>query len=692
MKITVLSSIVFLMGNCALSAQITVDDTGYTDEELVSDVLIDSDCAETSNYSSFTGTDQNINGIAYFESNGSDFPFEKGIILSTGRARDARGPNTGIKDSGTENWPGDIELIKITNTGNLFNASFLQFDFIPLTNSISFNFLFASEEYQENYQCIYSDVFAFILTDSNGVSTNLAIVPGSNEPVRATTIRPGVAGQCSARNIDFFDKINDENDPISFHGQTKSLTAESPVTPGETYTIKLVISDNQDSQVDSAVFLEAGSFSLGYDLGEDRTVANGNPVCIGDSIPLDVTVEGVQDYRWYNDGSEITAWAGNPRIDLIESGQYRVDLIFSENCVSEGTLKAEFITAPEIEVMPEDLTACDIDGDGTEIFDLSVNGARMLGAQDPDIYAVTYFTSLADAEAFVNPVENTDNYTGDTTETIYARLSSGQSCSKIAPFQIKVQGLDFETSLKTDYVLCLNAEGTILDPLPALDTALSPSQYTFEWYSESIAPENRIAGATGPLFTASTAGTYHVVLVNLEYGCEFSITTTVSISQQPEKFGVQFVSDLFTDNNVIEITAEGNSNYLYAVDDQNFGTSNRFENLTAGEHTAYVTDVDLCSVLSEEFLVVDYPRFFTPNGDGTNDIWQIVGFPEIDKAEIGIFDKFGTLLYEYDHIRNVGWDGTVNNIRMPASDYWFRISYIKDDVKKQFKSHFTLKR
>src|SRR5680860_22145 len=690
MKIGVLVICIFFMGNYALFGQIKVDDSGYTVEELVRDVLINSNCAETSNYSSFTGTEQNVNGIGYFNANNTDFAYKEGIILSTGRASDAKGPNTGINDSGTENWPGDKDLIAVTNTGNLFNATYIQFDFVPLTNSISFNFLFASEEYQENYQCIYSDVFAFILTDSQGVSRNLAIVPGTNQPVRATTIRPGIEGQCDARNTDFFGKINGANDPISFHGQTESLKAESLVTPGESYTIKLVISDNQDSQVDSAVFLEAGSFSLGYDLGEDRTVATGNPACIGDNIPLNATVEGVQDYRWYKDGSEVTQWAGNPKVNLTENGRYRVDLIFSASCISDGDLTAEFIVPPKINEMPEDLTACDIDGDGSETFDLSVNGIRMMGTQDSAIYMVTYFVSEVDAQNFTNPIENPGNYETQGAETIYARLSSGRSCYEIAPFQLKVQGLDFESALKASYILCFDKDGGKLEPLPVLDTGLSPSNYTFIWYTDTISDENRIADATGPSLTASILGTYHVLLQNLEFGCEFSIATEVLPSRQPEVFEVDFVTDIFSDSNTIEIKAQGESPYLFAVDDGEFGTSNRFEDLSAGEHVAYVTDSENCSVLSEEFLVVDFPRFFTPNGDGTNDIWQIVGFPEIEKAEFAVFDKYGTLLYQFNN--GSGWDGTANGRRMPASDYWFRITYVKDNVPKEFKSHFTLKR
>lgn len=686
----VLIFIALLLCTVGLFGQFQVDDTNYTVEELVRDVLVDSNCAETSNYTSFTGTSQNVNGIGYFNANRTDFPYEEGIILSTGRVRDAIGPNIGINDSGDEEWPGDDELRAITNTINLFNATFIQFDFVPLTNSMSFNFLFASEEYQENFQCIYSDVFAFILTDSNGVSTNLAIIPNTDLPVRATTIRPGITGECSPRNRSFFDKINDGGSAISFHGQTKSLKAESFVNPGEKYSIKLVISDNQDSQVDSAVFLEAGSFSLGLDLGVDRTVINGNPACIGETIELDVSVTGVQDYRWYKDDVEVLQWAGNAQVDLIEEGNYRVDLIFSGTCLSTGNLAVEFIAPPEVKQTPLDLTTCDIDANGQESFDFLANGNRILGDQDATVYQVTFYTSEVDAIGYSNPLSNMRDYMTSSLETIYARISSRNSCYEIVSFQLKIQGLDFETSLEEEYVLCLDSLGNTLDPLPLLDTGLIPSDYIFTWYKESIAPENLIADAIVPFYAASSVGEYHVVLQNLKFGCEFSISTQVVFSQQPDVFNVVFVSDLFTNNNTIDIIVEGNSTYRYSVDDGPFGSANRFENLSAGEHIAAVTDSYGCSILSQEFIVVDFPRFFTPNGDGNNDTWNIVGFPEIEKSEVSIFDKYGTLQYKFSN--GIGWDGTSNGRKAPSSDYWFRISYMKDDLAKEFKSHFTLKR
>ncbi|MUH37866.1 gliding motility-associated C-terminal domain-containing protein [Zobellia amurskyensis] len=687
----ILGFLLVLLSSYGLLGQISVDVANYSVEKLVKDVLINSNCAETANYTSATGTTEGLNGIGYFEANGSDFPYEEGIVLSTGQAKFAEGPNDDIHDAGSKEWVGDADLKAITGSDILFNASYIQFDFVPHTNHISFNFLFASEEYQENFQCTFGDVFAFILTDSNGVSTNLAIIPNSKLPVSVTTIRPGVEGECVGRNLPYFDKINGDDSAISFHGQTTSLTAESPVVPGDSYTIKLVIADNRDSQVDSAVFLEAGSFNLGYDLGEDRTVANGNPACITETIALDATVGGVVDYKWYKDNVEIIGWSGISKVDVVDSGEYRVELVFSESCVASGTLSAEFIPAPVIVQAPDPLVFCDVDGSAGEIVNLTVNDESILGGQDSVIYGVTYYLSSEDAAAFENAIENPEAFElKNASETIYARISSGNSCYEITPFEVKLLGLDFQSELQEEYILCVDAIGKTIDPLPLLNTGLSIADYEFTWYKESISPENEIVGATDASYSANEEGAYIINLKNRELGCSFSLSTQVVTSHQPNVFEVAFVSDPFTDNNTIDIIAEGDGTYLYSVDDANFSSENRFENLTAGEHTAYVTDIYNCSTLSEEFVVVDFPRFFTPNGDGVNDVWSIVGFPQIEDADVSIYNQYGMLLHQLNG--NIGWDGTFNGKIAPSSDYWFRVDYTKDGERKEFKSHFSLKR
>nr|MUH38594.1 gliding motility-associated C-terminal domain-containing protein [Zobellia laminariae] len=691
LKMKILGFLVLLLSSIGLRAQINVDVTTYSVEELVKDILINSNCAETGNYTSKTGTAEGVNGIGYFDANSSGFPFEEGIVLSTGRAKLAEGPNDDIHNSGSDEWLGDADLKSITGSDLLFNASYIQFDFVPQTNSISFNFLFASEEYQENYQCTFGDVFAFILTDSKGVSTNLAVIPNNKLPVSVTTIRPGVTGECNSKNLSYFDKINGDDSAISFHGQTVSMTAESLVVPGDSYTIKLVIADNRDSQVDSAVFLEAGSFSLGYDLGDDRTVASGNPACVNETIALDATVVGVDDYVWFKDDVEIAAWSGLSTVDVTEGGEYRVELVFSESCVATGTLEADFISVPVNIEEPDSLIFCNVDGGDGKIVDLTVNDKLILGAQDSQIYQVTYYLSLEDAEAYQNAIETPEAYEiTNASETIFTRISSGNSCYKTSSFEVELLGVDFESGLEEEYILCLDSNGSTIDPLPVLNTELLTSEYGFTWYKDSISPENLITGATDAFYTANEEGTYVVNLLNKELGCQFSLSTQVVTSPQAEVFEVVFVSDPFTDNNTIDIMAEGDGSYLYSVDDSDFSSGNRFENLTAGEHTAFVTDIHNCSTLSKEFTVVDFPRFFTPNGDGDNERWSIVGFAGMEDPNVSIYNQYGMLLFQLSG--NDSWDGTFNGKIVPSNDYWFRVEYTKDGERKEFKSHFSLKR
>ena len=92
-------------------------------------------------------------------------------------------------------------------------------------------------------------------------------------------------------------------------------------------------------------------------------------------------------------------------------------------------------------------------------------------------------------------------------------------------------------------------------------------------------------------------------------------------------------------------------------------------------------------------MVMDYPLFFTPNGDGYNDTWNIVGIAMQPNAKIYIFDRYGKLLKQLSPI-GTGWDGTFNGELVPTSDYWFTVEYNepKTGASKQFKAHFTLKR
>ena len=138
-----------------------------------------------------TGASTNENGIAFFEEPTGAFPFSEGLLLASGDANGAAGPNTNTGfSSGSISWDGDTDLT--TLAGNLtYNATTIEFNFVPYSTEISFRFLMASEEYGDSwFECNYSDVFAFFLTHPDGTVSNLAVLPGTTTPVLVTTVHP----------------------------------------------------------------------------------------------------------------------------------------------------------------------------------------------------------------------------------------------------------------------------------------------------------------------------------------------------------------------------------------------------------------------------------------------------------------------------------------------------------------------
>lgn len=165
----------------------------------------------------------------------------------------------------------------------------------------------------------------------------------------------------------------------------------------------------------------------------------------------------------------------------------------------------------------------------------------------------------------------------------------------------------------------------------------------------------------------------------------------------PEFAGVDILDtnlSIDPDINNVEILVNGNSEYEYALNGGEFQDEAVFNDIPPGMNTVIINDKNGCGTTEEEFLMVAYPKFFTPNGDGVNETWNIRGIETLGSPVVFIFDRYGKLLKQLD--ATSAWDGTFNGRRMPSSDYWFRFEY--DDsvdnvvVAKTRKTHFTLKR
>lgn len=265
----------FLMMSSICIGQITIAES-YSAQELVEDVLIGNPNFPSSNFAMSTGSDfGDVNGVAAFNKNATDFAFS-GIVLTSGSVTNVPGPNTDLLSEGNISWPGDADLENVTGATNTNNASSLQFDFVPAVSQISLEFIMASEEYNQNFECSYGDAIAFILMNNDtGVSENIALIPDDNSPIEATNVHPEVSGQCAAINEAYFGTYNfmpfqNENEAlINYNGQTVTFLNIGDLIIGDTYTLKIVIADETDTAYDSALFVRGGSFGAYPVMEED---------------------------------------------------------------------------------------------------------------------------------------------------------------------------------------------------------------------------------------------------------------------------------------------------------------------------------------------------------------------------------------------------------------------------------------
>uniref|UniRef100_UPI0026124C0C T9SS type B sorting domain-containing protein n=1 Tax=uncultured Winogradskyella sp. TaxID=395353 RepID=UPI0026124C0C len=338
------------------------------------------------------------------------------------------------------------------------------------------------------------------------------------------------------------------------------------------------------------------------------------------------------------------------------------------------------------------------DGDTTNDsvqFDLTSQDIFVLDGQDATNYVVTYYATLEDANLKVNPLptlyENVVN-----PQVIYGRVDNDTPdvvtgndtsvCYAIAEVSLEVNPLP-EFDLDDEYILCINTNGSeILDPL-VIDTFLSTSDYSFVWTYEGV----DITGATEATLMPTAGGIYGVTITNLITGCENTDDTLVTESEPPS-LTIEQLTQAFAENHVLQVVlGDEIGEYEFSLDGGPWQDELIFSNVSSGEHEIVARDKNGCGSESATTFIVDYPLYFTPNGDGFNETWNIAGIGS--NAKIYIFDRYGKLLKQLSP-EGSGWDGTFNGNRMPTSDYWFTVEYDEPgtDIRKEFKAHFTLKR
>ncbi|HZH69833.1 MAG TPA: T9SS type B sorting domain-containing protein [Flavobacteriaceae bacterium] len=142
----------------------------------------------------------------------------------------------------------------------------------------------------------------------------------------------------------------------------------------------------------------------------------------------------------------------------------------------------------------------------------------------------------------------------------------------------------------------------------------------------------------------------------------------------------------------VTLTNSNNGNYIYSLEGLTgpFTSNPVFDDMPGGIYTVFIVDLDNCGYLQFKIYLLDFMPFFTPNNDGYNDYWQIIGwdYGNVQIQDVFIFDRYGKLIHRLD-FNSPGWDGTYKGNPLPSSDYWFKAVFSDGSV---FRGHFTMKR
>lgn len=717
-KLTTLFSIALmsLFGLVAVGQNITVNNAAPYNNPvwLVQNVLVDVSTSVLPAYNPpFSGiplNQPNSIQVGYFDATGTNFPLDSGIVMTTAGINVAV-PGTAYTNPSTATPDSDLDGVLSTlglSASTLWDKAVIEFSFVAVSDSIEFEYIFASNEYS-GYTCSnFNDVFGFFITGHgiNGNPTlstqNIAKIPNSNVPVAINTLNSGSpsgaypASNCLNANPNYvahsqYFVNNPSLNAINFNGYTQVLKAKAAVLCGNVYHIKLAICDVSDGILNSGVFLGAKSFRVprytftpvpnATNSFQDTMAVEGcsaTPIVIekvagligkdvGVSISTSGTaIEGVDylpivDSIWMPSSMNRDTIYIHPINDGITEPAEKVELNFDlylSNCPVVPTSTEIYIrdktpiTSAVVNVTGTDSLQCHNDSIHLRVDITGGDGDTLWGWSD--------LTMLNVADRFVSPEVDTTYYIWITDE---CRTDTLWDSVRIhAPV---VQPLVINTQ---QHMVCDGESVTIV-----ADFGGGEPPYDILWFNGStldsieVTPRLDTNWVTYGVTDACGEIAFDSILVHLDTGTVPNFSHDIDFG---DPLNVVFQSDHIT-----------RLSYYWDFGDGDTSTQRNPSHLFEEGGTYLVTltimTSDSCvkqvtrSVEVEEIYELYIPNAFTPNGDNLNETFAIQG-TGIEKYEIRIFNRWGTSVFHSDDITKP-WDGTFNGQAVPQGVYSYTI-------------------
>ncbi|AXG75099.1 hypothetical protein DVK85_13010 [Flavobacterium arcticum] len=373
--------------------------------------------------------------------------------------------------------------------------------------------------------------------------------------------------------------------------------------------------------------------------------------------------------------------------------------VLNGNCFDIASFTIHVTPAPTInnpDGIDINLTKCDDDGidDAATIFNLTEYSEIFIGNQT-DI-EITYHLTPEDMASGENTIANPETFTNTTNpQTIYIRLTNTMAdCYTGDSFSINID-YTLPTGEPQDLLLCdFEEDGFQLFDLAENSYLISNgnSDTVVTYYTSQEDAENDI-NPINRFYTNTTPYINQTIWARLENtsGCfGYGVTYfTIGILPLPEIDYTLNIVDFTTSVNAITVIINENPEaYEFSMNGQIFTDVPTFNNLIPGLYTIYIRSKDNCKTIELEVPILNYPKYFTPNGDGTNEVWNVSFLYFFPDARVTIFDRYGKMVKSYLG-KQKGWDGTYNGHNLPATDYWFKLEFNNGRV---IKSHFSLLR